>query len=151
MPGVHHQSYICSQEGFRIGTKTENYQLNVVQNVRKRFTCAEVNAGDVIISGVPGKKIRLIDLALATSGGAPGVENIEIASKQGNSDVKLAVFVHGDLGDNDYAALFDGDTDLLDDGESLVANDVGEPIRVESDGVTTVGHVDIIATYIVEE
>ncbi len=151
MPGAHVTGPQVSEKGFGIGTKSENYLLNIVQNVRKRFTRSEVNAGDVVVAGIPGKKIRLIDLALATEGGAPGGENIDVESKQSNSDVKLAIFTHGDLGDNDYAALFDGDTTLLGSGASLVANDAGEPIRIESDGVTTVDNVDIIATYIVEE
>jgi len=151
MPGVHHQTYICAKDGFHVGTKEENYKLNIVQNIRKRFTRVEVNAGAEIIPGIDGKKIRLIDLALATEGGVPGTENIDIESKQTGSDVKLAVFAHEDLGDNDYATMFDGDTTLLNAGASLAPNDAGEPIRIESDGVTTVDHVHIVATYIVEE
>lgn len=119
-------------------------------NVRKRFTTAEVNAGATVIKGIEGAKIRLVDLALATEGGIPGDEDITIESKQNNSGVVLASFAHADLSDNDYAHLFDGDTTLLNAGASLVANDEEADVTIESDGVTTVDNIDIIATYALE-
>lgn len=123
---------------------------NMVFNVRKRFTTAQVNSGAVVIEGVAGAKIRLVDLVLATEGGAPDAEDITIESEQGSTSAVLATFAHTDLGDNDYAHLFDGETTLLNEGASLVSNDEGKDVTVESEGVTTVDHIDIIATYVLE-
>lgn len=151
MPGVHHQTYICAKDGFYVGTKEQKYFIPVYVNAYKKFSRAEVNAGDTIIPGIPGKKIRLVDLVLATEGGAPGTEDIEIVGKQSGSDVNLAVFGHANLGDNDYATLFDGDTTLLNAGASITQNDEGEPIKIASDGVTDVDHIHISATFVVED
>ena len=133
-----------------VNAQGEEAEGEALLNVRKRFTRAQVNAGAVVIKGIEGAKIRLVDLALATEGGAPGTEDITIESKQSNSGVALATFAHADLGDNDYAHLFDGDTTLLNEGASLVANDEGADVTIESGGVDTVDNVDIIATYVLE-
>lgn len=119
-------------------------------NIRKKFTRSEVNAGAVVIPGDDSYKIRLVDLALATEGGAPGTENITIESTQSASGVALATFAHGDLGDNDYATLLDGTTTLLNAGASLEENDAGADVTIESAGVTTVDHIHVVATYALE-
>ena len=119
-------------------------------NVRKKFSTSEVNAGAVVISGDANYKIRLVDLALATEGGAPGTEDITIESKQSNSEVALATFGHADLGDNDYATLLDGTTTLLNAGASLEENDAGADVTIESDGVDTVDYIHVVATYVLE-
>ena len=165
MPGVHNQTYICAQDGFRVGKKTNNTEViskdGVIFNggvncVRKRFTTAQVNAGAPIVEGIEGKKLRLVDATLVAVGGgnASGATSVDIVSKQSDSTVKLVAGAVAGLEQNDYLNMFAAaNVTLLDGGASLIANDAGEGISIAKTGssLATVEHIDAIVSYVVED
>lgn len=123
-------------------------QAGVLQ-VRKRFTIAEVIAGDTILAAFAGRKYRMIDCTvIAIGGAAAAVTTVDVLGDLGGSR-KLVAFAQAQL--TQSTVLRPGITGaaVLADGASFVANDAGDPILIGQTGsdITTATHIDVIFTY----
>jgi hypothetical protein len=121
--------------------------------IRKRFTIAQVNAGATILAALPGYAYRVHDVALIAIGGAVGAATtIDVLGTQSTSSVKLLAAAIANL--TQSALLRAGATGatILADGASFVANDANAAITINKTGAsaTTATHVDVILTYSVE-
>ncbi len=124
------------------------------QNIRQRFTIAEVNAGATLLAAIPGHKYRMVGCAAISVGGAAGaVTTVDVLATQSTSSVKLVAYAQANL--TQSAVLRDGGTGaaVLADGASYVANDANTAITVGKTGssVTTASHIDINFTYVIEK
>lgn len=124
------------------------------QNIRQRFTIAEVNAGATLLAAIPGHKYRMVGCTAISVGGAAGaVTTVDVLATQSTSSVKLVAFAQANL--TQSAVLKDGGTGatVLADGASYVANDANTAITVGKTGssVTTATHIDINFTYVIEK
>jgi hypothetical protein len=131
------------------GTNTVSI-AGMVQNVRRRFTIAEINAGATLVAAVAGKSIRMVACkAIAVGGAAGAVTTVDVLGTQ-TSGVKLVAFAQANL--TQSTVLTDGGTGaaVLANGASYVANDVGTAITVGKTGgdVTTATHIDVIFDYV---
>jgi hypothetical protein len=124
-----------------------------VQNIRTRFTIAEVNAGATVLAAVPGFKYRMVACkAISVGGAAAAVTTVDVLGTQSASGVKLVAYAQANL--TQSTVLVDGGTGgtVLADGASYATNDVNTAITVGKTGasVTTATHIDIIFSYVVE-
>lgn len=123
-----------------------------VQNVRTRFTIAQINAGATLLAAIPGFKYRMVGCrAISVGGAAAAVTTVDVLGTQ-SSGVKLVAYAQANLTQN--TVLRDGGTGgtVLASGASYVANDANTAITVgktDSD-VTTATHIDINFDYVVE-
>lgn len=146
-------------KGIRNGTPeaSDSIYKDVVKSVRKRFTAAQVNAsgGTPVVEGIPGHKLRLVNATLVAVGGnSAGATHVELASKQGESAVKLVRVAVAGLADNAVTNMFAAsNVTLLNAGASLASNNAGEPINITrvTNNLTGATHVDVILEYVVEE
>jgi hypothetical protein len=126
--------------------------IGTPQNIRTRFSIAQVNAGATILAAVAGYKYRLIEcLAIAIGGAAGAVTTVDILATQ-TTGVKLVAYAQASL--TQSAVLKAGGTGaaVLADGASFVQNDVNTAITIGKTGssVTTATHIDVILTYALE-
>lgn len=124
------------------------------QNIRQRFTIAEINAGATLLAAIPGHKYRMIRCTAISVGGAAGaVTTVDVLATQSTSSVKLVAYAQASL--TQSAVLKDGGSGatVLADGASYVANDANTAITVGKTGssVTTATHIDINFTYVIEK
>lgn len=122
----------------------------MVQNVRKRFTVAEINAGAELVPAVAGKSIRMVSCkAIAVGGAAGAVTTVDVLGTL-STGRKLVAFAQANL--TQSTVLTDGGTGaaVLADGASYTANDAGTAITVGKTGsnVTTATHIDVIFDYV---
>lgn len=127
----------------------------VLMAVRQRFTIAQVNAGATLLAAKTGFKYRLVDAyAIAVGGAAAAVTSVDILGTQSAGSVKLVAFLVAGLTQNTLlraGAATNGV--ILAAGASFVANDVSTAITVGKTGsdVTTATHIDIVATFQLDE
>lgn len=125
----------------------------IVQNVRRRCTIAEVNAGVTLLSAIAGYKYRMTACkAISVGGAAAAVTTVDVLGTQSASGVKLVAYAQANL--TQSTVLVDGGTGgtVLADGASYVACDANTAITVGKTGasVTTATHIDVIFSYAVE-
>ncbi len=150
MPGVHHKSYICAKDGFRLGTKAVNAKLETVNCIRARVSRAEVNAGKEILPAIEGMKYRMVDcIMIAIGGNAGGADGVQVKCDTNVLvDAKVAA-----IEKDDVARAGDDNVNVLDDGASFVTQDANKGITVIKDGsdLDTADHIDVILSYVIEE
>jgi hypothetical protein len=122
----------------------------MVQNVRQRFTIAEINAGATLVPAVAGKSIRMVSCkAIAVGGAAGAVTTVDVLGTL-STGRKLVAFAQASL--TQSTVLTDGGTGaaVLADGASYTANDAGTAVTVGKTGsnVTTATHIDVIFDYV---
>jgi hypothetical protein len=122
----------------------------MVQNVRQRFTIAEINAGATLVPAVAGKSIRMVSCkAIAVGGAAGDVTTVDVLGTL-STGRKLVAFAQANL--TQSTVLTDGGTGaaVLADGASYTANDAGTAVTVGKTGsnVTTATHIDVIFDYV---
>jgi hypothetical protein len=122
----------------------------MVQNVRQRFTIAEINAGATLVAAVAGKSIRMVSCkAIAVGGAAGAVTTVDVLGTL-STGRKLVAFAQANL--TQSTVLTDGGTGgaVLADGASYTANDAGTAVTVGKTGsnVTTATHIDVIFDYV---
>jgi len=122
----------------------------MVQNVRQRFTIAEINAGATLVAAVTGKSIRMVACKAISIGGAAGAVTTVDVLGTATTGRKLVAFAQASL--TQSTVLTDGGTGaaVLADGASYTANDVGTAVTVGKTGsnVTTATHIDVIFDYV---
>jgi hypothetical protein len=123
-----------------------------VQNIRRRCTIAEVNAGVTLLSAIPGFKYRMVGCTAISVGGAAGaVTTIDVLGTQTTAQ-KLVAYAQASL--TQSTLLRDGasGSTLLADGASYVACDANTAITVGKTGasVTTATHIDVNFSYVIE-
>lgn len=129
-------------------------RIGMALTVRRRFTIAEVNAGDTIVAAVPGMKHRLIDAkAIAVGGAAGSVTTVDILATLSGSSRKLVTFAQAQLAQSTALGINDTGVTILADGASFTQNDVNTAITVGKTGssVDTATHIDVLLTYATEE
>lgn len=124
----------------------------MVQNVRQRFTIAEINAGATLVAAVAGKSIRMVSCkAIAIGGAAGAVTTVDVLGTL-STGRKLVAFAQANL--TQSTVLTDGGTGgaVLADGASYTANDAGTAVTVGKTGsnVTTATHIDVIFDYVLQ-
>jgi predicted RecA/RadA family phage recombinase len=123
--------------------------LGVVQNIRRRFTIAEVNAGATLLPALAGTKYRMVSAtAIAVGGAAAAVTTVDILGTQ-TTAVKLVAFAQASLTQNTQLTSGGSGAAILAAGASFVANDVNTAVTVGITGssVTTATHIDINFNY----
>lgn len=125
----------------------------VVNYVKKRFTVAEVNAGDTILAARPGYKYRMIDCSMAAEGGAAGTAtSVEVSATQSAASVDLVSNTVGILTDDALVRMGITNSTLLANGLWAAANDANTAITIGKTGgaLDTATHINVYMTYVVE-
>lgn len=128
-------------------------RATVVQNVRQRFTIAEVNAGAEVLPALTGYAYRMVGCTAISVGGAAGaVTTVDLLGTAASTGRKLVAFAQSSLTQN--TVLRDGGTGgtVLAGGASYTTNDAGTAITVgkTGDDVTTATHIDVNVSYVLE-
>lgn len=155
MPSPNFQGAIASDGEYQLATLSGEKifgQEAAVQNIRTRFTIAEVNAGATVLAAIPGFKYRMVACKAIAVGGAVGaVTTVDILGTSSTSR-KLVAYAQANL--TRSTVLVDGGTGgtVLADGASYTANDANTAIEIDvtGDPVTTATHIDVIFSYVVE-
>lgn len=139
---------VASQNGFN-DLRTSG---GICENIRTRFTIAEVNAGATLLPALPGYRYRMVACKAISVGGAAGaVTTVDVLGTSTTSR-KLVAYAQANL--TQSTVLFDGGTGgaVLADGASYTSNDVNTAITVSKTGsaITTATHIDIIFSYVIE-
>lgn len=139
---------VVSQNGFS-DSRTSG---GVCQNIRTRFTIAQVNAGATLLPAISGYRYRMIACkAIAVGGAAGAVTTVDILGTSTTSR-KLVAYAQASL--TQSTVLFDGGSGgaVLADGASYTANDANTAITISKTGsdVTTATHIDIVFSYVIE-
>jgi hypothetical protein len=124
-----------------------------VRSVRTRFTTAQVNAGATLLPAVPGKKYRIVDMALIAIGGAAATAtSVDILATQSASSVKLLAAAVAGLTQNTLLRAGAANAAILAGGLSFVQNDVNTAITIgkTNSDLATATHVDALVTYVLE-
>lgn len=119
-----------------------------VVNIRRRFTTAEVNAGQTILAAVAGIKWRIIDCILVSVGGAAsGATSVRVAGTQATSVVQLITAAVAALTQGAAAKPGVANVTPLTDGAAFAPCDVNTAITLNSNGtLATSTHIDVILT-----
>jgi hypothetical protein len=125
-----------------------------VQNIRTRFTIAQINAGATILPAIAGHKYRFVNCAAIAYGGAVGATTtVDVGGTQGAAGVKLVAYAQASL--TQSAVLKDGGSGaaVLADGASYVSNDANTAVTIGKTGssLTVATGVDIILGYVIEK
>lgn len=124
-----------------------------VQNIRTRFTIAQINAGATLLAALPRHRYRMVACKAVAVGGAAGaVTTVDVLGTQSASGVKLAAFAQASLTQSTVLTAGSSGGTVLADGASFVACDTNTAITVGKTGsnVTTATHVDVIFDYVIE-
>lgn len=124
-----------------------------VRSIRTRFTTAEVNAGATLLPAVPGKKYRIVDIALIAIGGnAATATSVDIRGTQSASEVNLLAAAVAGLTQNTLLRAGATNAAILAGGLSFVQNDVNTAITIAKTGsnLATASHVDALVQYVLE-
>ena len=125
----------------------------IVNYVKKRFTAAEVNAGDTILAAKPGYKYRMIDCSMAAEGGnAATATSVEVSATQSTSVVDLISNTVGILTDDALVRMGITNSTLLANGAWADANDANTAITISctTNNLATATHINVYMTYVVE-
>lgn len=124
----------------------------IVQNIRTRFTIAQVNAGATLLAAVPGYAYRMVGCTALAVGGAAGATTTVDVLGTLSSSRKLVAFARTSM--TQSTVIRDGNSGgaVLADGASYTANDANTAITVGKTGsdLTTATHVDINFSYVLE-
>lgn len=124
-----------------------------VQNIRTRFTIAQINAGATILAAIAGHKYRMVSCTATAYGGAVGATTTVDVSGTVSTARKLVAFGQASL--TQSAVLKDGGTGatVLADGASYTANDANTAITIGKTGsdLTVATGVDINLCYVIEK
>lgn len=124
-----------------------------VQQIRSRFTIAQVNAGVELLPAVAGYKYRMVDAAIIAVGGAAAAHtSIDILGTISTARKLVAFLVAGTTQSTLLRAGAATNGVILADGASFTANDANTAITVGKTGsdVDTATHVDILFSYVLE-
>ena len=122
----------------------------MVQNVRQRFTVAQVNAGATIVPAVTGKSIRMVNCkAIAIGGAATTVTTVDIIGTA-TTPRKLVAYAQASLTQSTVLTAGGTGAAVLADGASFTANDAGTAVTIGKTGgdVATATHIDVIFDYV---
>lgn len=125
-----------------------------IQNIRTRFTAAQINAGASLLPAVPGFKYRLVDWTLIAIGGAAsGATDVRLLGTRAAGAVVLAAVAVAALTQSAVVKPNSANVTLLADGASHTQLDVNTAVTVGKTGgaLATATHVDVIANYVLEE
>lgn len=123
-----------------------------VQNIRTRFTLAQINAGATLLPAVPGFTYRLIDWTIiAVGGAAAGATSLDLLGTRTGA-VTLAAIAVAALTRSAAVKPNSANVTLLADGASHTPTDANTAITVGKTGgaMTTATHFDVIASYALE-
>jgi len=155
MPSPNYQGAIASDGEFVLQTLSGEQifgQEEAVQNIRTRFTIAQINAGATLLAAIPGFKYRMIGCRAIAYGGAVGATTTVDVSGTVSTARKLVAFAQASL--TQSTKLTDGGTGaaILADGASYTANDANTAITVGKTGsdLTVATGVDISFDYVIE-
>jgi hypothetical protein len=126
---------------------------STVRSVRTRFTIAEINAGATLLPAVPGKRYRIVDMALISIGGAAATAtSVDIRATQSASSVNLLAAAVAGLTQNTLLRAGATNAAILAGGASFVQNDVNTAVTIAKTGsnVATATHVDALVQYVLE-
>src|ERR1044072_1839762 len=83
---------------FDLSSNTIFARSAAVQNIRTRFTIAQVNAGATLLAAIAGHKYRMVGCTAISIGGAAGaVTTVDVGGTQGASGVKLVAYAQASL------------------------------------------------------
>lgn len=125
-----------------------------VQNVRTRFTIAQINAGATLLSAIAGHKYRITDMKMiAVGGAATAATTVDILGTQSTSSVKLLAVAVAALTQSAVVRAGATNASVLADGASFVACDTNTAVTVAKTGssVATATHIDVIVDYVIEK
>ena len=139
---------VTSQNGFIDSRTTGGLQ----ENIRTRFTIAQVNAGATLLPALSGARYRMVACKAISIGGAAGAVTTVDVTGTSTTSRKLVAFAQASL--TQSTVLVDGGSGgaVLADGASYTANDANTAILVSKTGsdITTATHIDIIFSYVIE-
>lgn len=124
-----------------------------VQNVRRRCTAAEINAGVSLLAAVPGYAYRVTDMSMIAIGGAATTAtDVRILGTRAAGSVALLAVAVAALTQSALVRAGAANATLLADGASHTALDVNTAVTVGKTGGSLAGatHVDVIAAYVLE-
>ena len=123
-----------------------------VQNIRTRFTIAEVNAGATLLAAIPGFKYRMVDCSAIAYGGAVGATTTVDVSGTVSTARKLVAFGQAALTQSALVRAGSSGGVILADGASYTVNDANTAITVGKTGsdLTTATGVDVSFDYVIE-
>lgn len=145
-----------------IGTKASPFWISLSgasagvgadQALRLRFTTAQVNAGATILAAIPGKKYRILDMAMIAIGGAAGTSTaVVILATQAAAPATLLSVLIAALTQSAIVRAGAANASVLADGASFVDNDVNTAITIGKTGGTldTATAIDVIISYAIE-
>jgi hypothetical protein len=156
MPVPNYQGAVASDGEFQLQTLSGEKifgQEAAVQNIRTRFTVAQINAGATLLAAIPGFKYRMVDATLVAVGGAAATATaVVVNAVQSASTVALVSAAVAALTQSAVVKPNSSNVTVLADGASFVANDANTAITVGKTGGTlaTATHIDVILSYVVE-
>ena len=122
-------------------------------HVRTRFTVAQINAGATLLPAIPGKRYRIIDMALIAIGGAvTGATDVRILGTQAAASVALLIAAVAALTQNTLLRAGAANATVLAGGLSFVDNDNNTAITVGKTGgsAATATDVDVLVSYVLD-
>jgi hypothetical protein len=124
----------------------------IVQNIRTRFTVAQVNVGAELLPAVAGFGYRMVACtAISVGGAASATTTVDVLGTLSSSR-KLVAYAQASLTEN--TVLTDGHTGaaVLAAGASYTTNDANTAINVgkTNSNVATATHIDINFSYVLE-
>jgi hypothetical protein len=125
----------------------------VVQNLYRRLTIAEINAGATLLAALTGFRYRLVDVTLIAIGGnAATATAVVINATQAGSAVALITAAVAALTRSAVVKPNSANVTVLADGASLLVNDHSTAIAIAKTGsaLATATHVDVILSYTIE-
>lgn len=124
-----------------------------VQNIRTRFTAAQINAGATFLAAVPGYAYRFVDLTVVAIGGAAsGATDVRVLGTRAAGAVALLVAAVAALTQSAVVRAGAANATVLADGASFTPLDANTAVTVGKTGgsLATATHVDVIAEYVLE-
>lgn len=124
-----------------------------IQNIRTRFTAAQINAGASLLPAVPGFAYRFTDMSMIAVGGAAiTATDVRILGTRAAGAVALLAVAVAALTQSALVRAGAANATLLADGASHTPLDVNTAVTVGKTGGTLAGatHVDVIASYVLE-
>lgn len=124
-----------------------------VQNIRTRFTAAQINAGASLLPAVPGFAYRLVDFtAIAIGGNAATATSVTLLGTRAAGAVTLADLAVAALTRSAAVKPDTAGVTLLADGASHTPLDANTAVTVGKTGgsLGTATHIDFDVDYVLE-
>lgn len=124
-----------------------------VQNIRTRFTVAQINAGASLLPAVPGYAYRIVDFTvIAIGGNAATATSVTLLGTRAAGAVTLADLAVAALTRSAAVKPNSSNVTLLADGASHTPLDANTAVTVGKTGGTlaTATHVDFDVDYVLE-